>query len=371
MKKIVHIITSLNQGGAEMMLLKLLQVLSKHDEYELHVISLMAPGQLSSTVESLGVRVHYLNIMRDSGFFRSLRQGLCICRNVHVIQTWMYHGDLFGFVMKLFNLQAQLIWGVRQSNLDWSLNTPRTLLIARLNGVLSHTPLVNCIVTNSEKAAETHSAIGYAENKFRVIPNGFDLSLYGKGQRELARRIIGISEDTFVIATVGRWDPQKGYSTLFEGFRKSALYGTGARLLMIGTGLESNNSVLLDCIRFNGLEEQVVLLGARNDVPRILSAADIYISSSYGEGFSNAIGEAMATGLPCIVTDAGDSRLIIGDSGWLVPSKSSEALGHALSDIFALSEDQLRLKGLQARERIDACYGIDRIVRQYQQLYEK
>jgi glycosyltransferase involved in cell wall biosynthesis len=114
----------------------------------------------------------------------------------------------------------------------------------------------------------------------------------------------------------------------------------------------------------------VHLLGEQRDVPRLLNAFDIATSSSsYGEGLPNAIGEAMATGIPCVVTDAGDSALLVGDTGIVVPKRDPGALCAAWQWLLDAGSDFRRAMGERARKRIMEHYSLQVMIRRYETLY--
>lgn len=138
---------------------------------------------------------------------------------------------------------------------------------------------------------------------------------------------------------------------------------------MVGTNLDYENDELVTLIDSYNLKDNVILLGRRNDIPALLSAADIYVSSSLGESFSNAIGEAMACGLPCIVTDVGDSKLIVGDMGLVVEPRDYESLANALIKVHNRKNSE-RLRKLR-RCWISNNFSIEKIVREYEMLYSK
>lgn len=262
-----------------------------------------------------------------------------------------------------------MIWNIRHSNLDRDANKTRTLRIVKINAILSR--YVDFITYNSTKAKQTHANIGYANKSFTIIPNGFELNrfkFYPQARNEI-RRQLNIAEFEKLIITVGRWDIQKDYYTLFDALFDVAKEQTNFKLLMIGTNLDYSNKELVELINTNGLQENIILLGRRNDIPELLSAADFYISSSMGESFSNSIGEAMATELPCIVTDVGDSKIIVDDCGIIVDSKNSGELASAIIQLIKSKSISREKIGEKCRNTIIERYSINNVVEQYEVLY--
>lgn len=366
MKKIVHIITGLGSGGAEHMLYKLLKY-SDREKYYHEVISLLDNGVYGKKIEDLGIKVYCLNLNKKN-VFSSILRARRICKNFDIVDTWLYHADIFGFLIAKVLLRKKLIWNIRHSNLNKDANKPLNLKIVKINSVLSK--YVNLITYNSNKALENHIKFGYANNNSTVIPNGFELDRFkfSMEDRLRIRQELGLKEDK-VIITVGRWDIQKDYYTLLKALNELKKQNVKFKMIMVGTNLDYENDELVTLIDSYNLKDNVILLGRRNDIPALLSAADIYVSSSLGESFSNAIGEAMACGLPCIVTDVGDSKLIVGDMGLVVEPRDYESLANALIKVHNRKNSE-RLRKLR-RCWISNNFSIEKIVREYEMLYSK
>jgi glycosyltransferase involved in cell wall biosynthesis len=147
--------------------------------------------------------------------------------------------------------------------------------------------------------------------------------------------------------------------------------GLDFRLVMAGTGVDVGNTTLVDAIANAGLRDRVHLLGERSDVASVLSGLDIYVSASNRlEGFSNAVGEAMSCGLPCVVTAVGDSALIVGDTGIVVPPGDASALASAMARWVGMHPADLESLGQSARQRVHAEYDIEVVAQRYAALYE-
>jgi glycosyltransferase involved in cell wall biosynthesis len=134
--------------------------------------------------------------------------------------------------------------------------------------------------------------------------------------------------------------------------------------------MDGSNGQLGGWIGAAGLADAVRLLGPRSDTPQVFAALDLLVSSSaYGEGFPNVIGEAMACGVPCAVTDVGDSVLIVADTGLGVPPRDPQALAGAIGRMLDEGPAGLAERGRAARERIAAHYDLPRIAARYGELY--
>ena len=359
MIRIVHMITGLGSGGAENMLYKLLKY-SNRDQYHHEVISLMDKGIYGDKIEELGIKVHCLNLNRKN-VVSSLVKARHVVDGFDIVDTWLYHADLFGFVVAKVMARKKLVWNIRHSNLDKNANKSRTLRIVRLNAQLSR--YVDIITYNSYRAKKNHLEIGYTGKRTSVIPNGFELERFrfSASEREELRKELGLVNEKAII-TVGRWDIQKDYYTLMEALHNLRQKHSNFKMLMVGENLNSENAELTALVEKYHLESDVFLLGRRNDIPALLSAADLYVSSSLGESFSNAIGEAMACELPCLVTDVGDSKLIVGDNGIVISAQDPKALSGALDNWLA-SDDLTRCP--EARNKIINEYCIRSIVKEF------
>ncbi|CAN7341499.1 glycosyltransferase [Paenibacillus sp. LjRoot56] len=362
MKRVIHIITGLGSGGAENMLYKLLKYSDKQRYYH-EVISLMDEGVMGEKIEKLGIKIHTLNLSRKN-IFKSILKAKSICKDFDYVNSWLYHADLFGFITaKLFS-NKKLIWNIRHSNLDKEVNKARTLKIVKLNSLLSN--FVDRITYNSNKAFENHREFGYTDKGSITIPNGFELDTFKFNpiDRINIRNGLSLKEHEKVIITVGRWNIQKDYYTLLLALNELRMKNVQFKMVMVGTNLDYSNKELVDLVNRYDLKGNLILLGRRADIPAILSAADIYVSSSLGESFSNAIGEAMACELPCVVTDVGDSKLIVGDTGLVVNAKDHLDLAKKL--LTMIMNVNNRESGKKARLRVVQYYDIRKIVESYE-----
>jgi glycosyltransferase involved in cell wall biosynthesis len=119
------------------------------------------------------------------------------------------------------------------------------------------------------------------------------------------------------------------------------------------------------------LKERFIFTGERSDVHRLMQAMDVFCLSSKSEAFPNVLGEAMACAVPCVSTDVGGCREIIGDTGVLVPPSDSRALALGLLALLEKPVEELRSLGRAARERIQARYSLSRAVEEYSNVYER
>ena len=248
-----------------------------------------------------------------------------------------------------------LAWNIRCSSLDFSRYSRLLRLVVRACAALSSTP--DLVIANSAAGMESHRALGYRPVRSEIVPNGIEVDRYkpDAAARADVRLELGIANDAVVLAHVARIDPMKDH----VGFLRAMALLPDVQALLVGAGTEALAAA-----------PNVHQLGRRADVPRLLAAADIVVSSSaFGEGFSNVIAEGMACGLPPVATDVGDARIIIGDTGLVVPPGRPEALADAIRTIIAEPPAQRRARGEQARARIVESYSLERVQQRFADLY--
>jgi glycosyltransferase involved in cell wall biosynthesis len=371
--RIVFITTTLSIGGAEMMLLKLLQHLDRQ-RFEPAVISLRTKGEVGPRIEALGIPVLALGM--DPGLPNPIKL-LALVQHLrqirpHRVQTWMYHADLLGGVAARLAACKHVIWGLRNSNLDAKLTKRSTLWVVRACAALSPW-LPHRILSCSARAMAVHVEIGYRANKLQVIPNGFDLGRFqpDDAARQSVRTELGLAAETPLVGLIARYDVQKNHSGFIEAAALIHQQLPMVHFLLAGEGIDGSNAALNETIKARGLASCIHLLGRRDDMPRLMVALDVLASSSYGEAFPNVLGEAMACRVPCVVTDVGDSAEIVGDSGRVVPSGDMAGLARHIVELLSLPPEQKLALGSQARARVEANYEIAQVARRYMDFYER
>jgi glycosyltransferase involved in cell wall biosynthesis len=371
--RVLHVITGLDTGGAEMMLLKLLSG-ARCDGIEPAVISLTGlGGMIGEHLAALGVEVEAVGLTRSSASVARLPRMLSSARRCRpqLVHGWMYHGNLAASAIgALASHRIPILWSIRQTLYRLSDERRSTRAAIRLGAALSRLP--SSILYNSALSAEQHEAIGYDRAKRAVIPNGFDCNQFRPSAeaRLDVRSELGLPADSRLIGLVARYHPMKGHEIFLRAARLLSRDRPELRFLLAGREATKDNPALAALIEELRLRERVILLGERSDMPRLTAALDIACSSSIrSEGFSNAIGEAMSCGIPCVATDIGESREIIGETGALVPAGDPMALAQAIGRVLAESDDERRARGAAARARVERKYSLPEIARRYHELY--
>ena len=335
------------------------------------VVSMVGQGPIAERLRASGVRVYTLGMQRGRPSASGILKLRSILRNErpNVLQTWQYHANLLGVLVSPWSGGAPVVWNVRASNVDASKYHWLSGLVMRFCVWLSGLPQV--VVVNSEDGRFVHTNLGYRPRQWKVIPNGFDLNEWVPDPlaRRSVRGTLGLSGDTLLIGLVARYDPMKDHPTFLRAAARLASVDPNVHFLLVGEDVTMQNEMLATLVAQLRLEGRVHLLGYRADVSYLNAALDIATSSSYGEGFSNTIGEAMACGVPCVVTDVGDSARIVGDTGLVVFPEDPEALAEGWLRLIELGEDGRRALGQRARQRIEQHYSLSCIVQQYEALY--
>lgn len=371
MRSLCLIITGLSTGGAETMLLKLLQNLDRRC-FAPYVISLTTKGEIGPRIEELGISVHALGMQPGRPSVVGVMRLVKLLRESRpdIVHTWMYHADLLGGLAARLTGIRSVAWGIRHSNLSLDHNKRSTLCVVRTCARVSGW-LPRRILTCSERAAAVHAAAGYCAGKFVLIPNGFDLQRFlpDPEARVSIRNELRLQSDAPLIGLIARDNPQKNHIGFVEAATQVHRIFPEVHFVLAGTGIDRENWQLSHAIERAGLKDRFCLLGRREDIPRLMAALDVLASSSHGEAFPNVLGEAMACAVPCVVTDVGDSAEIVGDTGRVVPAGDMAGLGRHLVELLRLPAEQRQAMGMRARDRIRTRFEIRAVAQRYEDCY--
>ncbi|MGO9201963.1 MAG: glycosyltransferase family 4 protein [Limisphaerales bacterium] len=368
----MHIITGLFLGGAEMMLFKLLSRWDR-SRFSGAVVSLIPLGPVGERIAAQGIRVSSLNMRRG------LPNPLSILRLAgqirafapDVVQTWMYHADLLGGLAAQAAGRPPVVWGVHNTTLVPGKSGASAIWSARACARLSLF-LPKRILCCSESARRVHGALGYDMGRMRVIPNGFDLEEFKPDPlaRWAVRQELGLDANAILLGLIARFDPQKDHGTLIRASARLRDPWPQLHFVLCGEDVTWANRELADRIEKAGMRARFHLLGRRLDIPRVAAALDVAcLCSAYGEAFPLVLGEAMACGVPCVVTDVGDSAAVVGETGIVVPPAEPEALAAGIDRLLEMGPEGRRKLGDAARARVLENFSLDRVVREYQGLY--
>jgi glycosyltransferase involved in cell wall biosynthesis len=328
--KILFIARQLNIGGAERQLVTLANELAARG-HEIVIASYYPGGALSKKLDTSRVRLISLDKRSRWDVFSFCFNVVRVVRREKpaVVHGWMYTQNVIATIGKIFNPKVKLFWCIRSSNLsdmlDWLENT--TVWVQnRLSG------LADCVVVNSQAGLEYAVSDGIPREKLRFIPNGIDTDLFypDLAERQRVRAEWGVSDSEKIIGNVSRFDPIKNHPFFLRAAAKIAAEFPNVRFVCVGHGKAAYLESLQAQAGALGIADKVMWVQARPDIRAMYNALDVFCSTSLSEGFPNVIGEAMACGRRCVVTDVGDSKLLVDDTGAAVPSNDVEALTAAL-----------------------------------------
>lgn len=370
--RLTHVITGLNQGGAEAALVRLLRGLES-EGFRQSVISLTGRGLYGDLIEAAGIPLRTLGMRSTVRMVLGLPNLFGALRGLEpdIVQTWLYHADLLGLVAARLAGDAAVSWNVRCAGLAPGDVPHSTHWLIRLLAWLSPQP--EAILFNSVAGRRSHEAIGYRPRTGLTIPNGFDLEVWrpDPSQRMDFRAEIGVDGSAFVVGMVARYHRMKDHKTFLAAAALLRKRVPGVRFVLAGPGILWDNGVLAADIDRLGLRDAVVLLGPRRDMARIMAGIDCLVSTSTSEGFPNVLGEAMACGVPCVATDVGDSRLIVGDTGSLVAVGDAEAIATAVAELATVGPETKTAQAIRCRQRIADNFGLDSVVGRYAAFYRQ
>ena len=371
---LVHLITSLHVGGAQMHLYKTLSRFNPR-RFEATVISLVKPGKVGEMLAKRGIRVLSLNMTKGKPSLNGLWKLTVFLKQLkpHLLQTHLYHADLLGLQAGRLARVPHIFWNIRQSRMDFSYYRRTTGMTVKLCALLSR--YVDKILVNSHAGLSYHAGLGYDRAKMVVIPNGFETERFRPNPESYlsVREELLIPAQARLVGMMARFDPQKDHATFFRAAKFVLDREPNTYFLLAGQGLKPDVPAVRLLVEESGLAPgRVFLLGERSDMPRLMAALDIFVSSSaFGEGFSNAIGEAMACGVPCVVTDVGDSALIVGGTGLAAPPRQPESLAQGIVYLLRLAPGEYRQKSVLARQRLLRHFDLGKIVSRLESLYEE
>lgn len=363
-KKVLHVITGLGLGGAETSLYNL----CKLDQNKHVVVSLVGDGYFKEKLEVAGVEVYALSIGSVGGFCRGFIE---LCRIIDhtkpdVMQTWMYHANLYGGAAAYLMGIKDLYWNVRHSSIGSGHTSKKTFLVAKLGAFLSGW-VPRGIVALSHRAARSHLAHGYSAKKIKVISNGVDCNKFRPFDGELSEELPRFGADTFILGMAARFTPEKDHDTFLRSLAGVFRETTNTHALIVGSGVVEG---LIDKVASYGIEERVTLLEHVENMPALMNLLNLHVLTSKSEGFGNVIIESLACGTPCVSTDVGDAEMIMGPE-WIVPVGDSIALKNKIVSLVSLYESDASIwRGMRSSARAKSTkYSMEAAVMAYNHLW--
>jgi len=371
--KILHIITSLLDGGAEGVLYRL----CTNDTTNEHmVISLRGKGKYGELLTNQGVKVLTLNMKPKEFSIFAFVKLIKILKNENadIIQTWLYHADFFGGIAARLAGKKNLIWNIRHSDFNKKYTKTSLIILIKILSKLSYF-LPKKIISCSKNSIKLHTNIGYQSNKMNYVPNGYDLHMFKPNPKKklLIKNKFNIKNRFTLLGNIARFHPQKDHVNLLRALSIVKKNKIPFKCILVGFGIEKKNKILNNLIQKFNLKNELILLGQQNKINVIMNEIDVNIlASGYGEAFPNVVAEAMASGTPCVVTDVGDSSLIVGDTGWVTKTSNSEELANNIKKAINKSKSKKwNYLCLKARKRIVKKFSIKKMIVSYNKIWKQ
>lgn len=371
--RVLHIITDLDVGGAESMLVNLANEHQKKG-IKIKVIGLAADGEIGARIRSNGIDVEALGLQPGRMDLRRIFRCIRIIQDFKpdIIQTWMYHADFVGSLAGLISGHRNIIWGLHHTYGRGSALKRSTSWLVRVNSRLSHL-IPRRIVCCSPSAYESHAEFGYAKNKMIVIFNGIDLKKFQNDPTSSAsvRSELSINPESILIGMVARFHPSKNHHMFIKAANQLLSSQMDIHFILAGRDVTPENNILLEWINSTIKPDRFHLLGQRDDMVRLYSALDILTLPSNEEALPLTLVESMACGTPCVATDVGDCKIILSENGICIDRDDVEALINGWTKILSLSRDELINLKENARVRVTDQFDILKIGQDYLDVYQQ
>ncbi len=353
MINLILAIRSLDIGGAERQFIELVKGIDK-SRFNILVVT-MYGGIQEDTIKSIeGIK--YINLKKNSryDFIKFYLNYKKVIKEFEadVIYSFLAEMNLFSYWCK--PKSTKLIWGFRASNMDLSKYGRVSQILFTLQKYYSKR--VDKIIANSNESISYHQKEGFFMNNSIVIPNGIDTNRF-KPDINYKNKFIDefkLSDSDIVIGIAARVDAMKGYIVLAKSALEVMKKNSRVKLFIVGDGDRDIKQSVKDILK--EVEDRVYWLGFRRDMEYIYNGFDISVSSSLTESFSNSIAEAMSCGVSCVVTDVGDSKIIVKDTGVVVEPNSTKSI---YEGIVKLLNNDYKSLGQKARDRIVDNFSID------------
>ena len=373
--KILHVITSLDVGGAEKALYLLIKNTKKNIDHE--VICLKSKGFFYKKLTKLGIKVHILNmypkkfnLLKQFEFFKIIKK-----IDYNILQTWLYHSDLISSFYSLFlnkNKRDNIIWTVHNNNLEIFNIGFLTRFVVFLCSIMSHFSPKK-IVSVSKSSIKTHTKFGYNKKKFLHIPPIFDNdNSIGKNQTYGDNFLNNLKKkkDVVYFGHLARWDVQKNHQFLIESFSK--IKSKNFKIIMAGKNINKNNLILINKINKSKLFKKIILLDNIENINLFFRKIDINLLPSLGESFPLSLCEAMLNKVTSIVSDVGDNRNIVGNTGWIFDQKiTKDFLNKINSSLLEIKNKNLwNIRKKNCFDRIKNNFSNDLLIKKYYSIWD-
>jgi glycosyltransferase involved in cell wall biosynthesis len=364
MNSILFLLRSFSLGGAQRQLCVLAQGL-KQSGYSVKVAVFYAGGPLEAEAREMGIQI--VDLKRRGRldllpfFFRLVN--LVKRENPDILHSYLQVSNIWSAIVKLVLPRIKVVWGIRASNMavekydwQWQLTDKAESLLAKIP---------DWIICNSQAGVVYYAGKGYPKEKMSMIHNGINTEGFFPDLKlgRLLRKQWGVQDNQKLIGMAARIDPKKDYPNFLQASSLLVKERKDLRFVCIGDGPDKLIQEYRDLARALNLEQVLTWAGKQEDMIGVYNALDVLVlSSAYGEGFPNVIGEAMACSVPCVATDVGDSAQLIGSLGEIVPPQDPEALKRGILTLLNQFEKNGTNLGKEIRQRIIERFSVSGLV---------
>lgn len=363
---------SLELGGTEIQLVRLATELHRRG-IACYVLVLYSIGPLKEDLDRAGIPIIDLEKRGRWDATPFLKVASFARRNrLSILQSYLDAPNIISAVAAPFISPTKVVWGFRSSYMDLDSYDYSWRLAHLAQVVLSRLPSLT--IANSQAGARQLSETGFPTSRVQVVPNGIDTEYFARTPEIVAsasrlRAEWDVPPNHQIIGLVGRLDPMKDHETFVRAAAISCLHRDDITFVCIGPDGQSKRSALEELTRSLGIEDRFIWTGPLTNMPPIYATLNILSTSSKVEGFPNVVAEAMAMEVPTVVTDVGDSAIIVNARNRVVPPRSPDGLASAWLDVLSMDESARRDLGSASRVRIIENYSVKTMVDSTLSLY--
>ncbi|MFQ5456615.1 MAG: glycosyltransferase [Nitrospirota bacterium] len=371
--RILHVITSIDRGGAECHLLSLVKGLDK-TRYDVDVAYMVGNGSLKRDFDESGIKIYNLRMtsrVDPRALYRLIK--LIFKNKYRIIHTHGFRPDLYGTVSALIS-RTPIIISSKHNDEDYFNN----MVLAFLHRLVSR--FQDRIICISEHVKKFTIQVGVNNHhKVKRIYYGLDWERFDRIKNfRYVRDEFGIKDNDFFIGSVARISPQKGLSFLIKAMRKVIDIRKDVKLVVVGQprqfvkGDWILKDDLLQMVEELYLKNHIFFAGSRNDIQEVMLSLDLFVLPSLWEGFGLVLLEAMATQKPIVASRVSTIPEIVSDgvTGLLIPPANVEELTGAILRLAENREMACRM-GKAGRKRLEDHFGLKRMVKQTETIYEE
>jgi len=365
---VTHIIPSLEIGGAEKTLIKLI----KNDKKNTHIIiCLLREGSMSYQAKTIGAMVYSLGLKNFLNLPVSIFKAINIIKSSKpdVLVTWMYHSDLIGGIIG-FILRIKVIWNIRNTDaISARGKFNKTYLLMKICAALSYL-LPHKIICVAKAAKNQHISYGYDGDKILVIPNGYEFDDIQEIKQESIRSIYHIPIENNLIGSVGRFSRFKDHQNLINTAEIMLQENTKLSFMLVGENINEDNHELTSMIEKTGYRNNFILIGEVESLKPYFNAFDIFCLHSKSEGFPNVLVEAIIYNCLCVTTDCGDAAEIMNDNRFVAEISNPLDLASKLKYALNLKSDEIYNIKFKLRSKIQSSFNMESFIKRYNDVYE-